>query len=540
MVHNFTSRSHGIRRVVASLGVIALVVAAGSGAVSAAAPNTDNRFTLAVMHDVQNIDPHVSTDLPGRLLAVNLYESLIRFEGDPAVVTPNMAESITASEDATTYTVKLRPGLKFHDGSEVNADAVVYSMDRVLKMGKGAAAPFLDLLDVGDTVALDDLTVQFNLNAASGVFPGTLSFFFIVNPAIIEANKTETGEYGADGDFAESYLQTADAGSGAYTLVSRTPNADLQLEAFPDYWRGWDDDQYGLFTYQVVAEPATVDLLMRQGEIDGAYESFPIDMHEGFASDEDITVNADIGITPLYIFMNNEQPGLDNVKVRQAIAHAFDYDTAIEEILPGAARMTGPLPSTMAGAVTTGGYVQDLDKARALLEESGIDPSTIKLEFASLGGPANLRTHLALLLQANLAEIGIDLAITQNAWADVLTQVTTPETTKSMYGLTLAADYPDPDAFLTQGWDSASHGSWHGSMWYSNPRVDELLASARVTSDQDARTAMYQEAQEILIEESPGIFVANTPVRVSLNNSVGGYDFVVAYYNYQVYDLFKQ
>lgn len=513
--------------------------AAAATAAAAAKPNLSNKFTLAVMHDAQNIDPAVGTDLPARLVDVNLYESLIRYEGKPPVAKPNMAESITASADAKVYTVKLRPNLKFHDESDVDAAAVAFSMDRLLKMNKGGAAPFLQVLGVGDTKAIDKLTVQFNLKTASAVFPGTLSFFFIVNPKVVNANKTATGAYGADGDFAEKYLQTNDAGSGPYRLKSRTPNADLQFEAHASYWRGWKANQYGLFTYRIVAEPATVQLLMRQGEVDGAYETYPVDMFNSLASATNVTVNTSVGVTPLYLFMNNKQKPLDNVKVRQAIAYAFDYDQAVKNILPGSQRMVGPLPAGMWTAASSGGYVQNLDKAKALLAEAGIKPGTVQLEFASLGGPANFRTKLALLLQDNLSKVGIELKITENAWADILSQVTKPETTRSLMGLSLAADYADPDALLYQGWHSKGNGSWSGAMWYSNPKLDTLIDQGRTVSDVEKRLGIYQEAQKILIEDSPGIFLANIPVRVALNKSVGGYDFVVSYYNYSVFGLSK-
>ena len=303
-----------------------------------------NAFTLAVRTDPPSIDPGVAADLPGRMAVIQAYEPLLRYEGKPPKVVPHLAESITAADGGKTYTVKLRPGVKFHDGSEVDADAVVYSIDRVLNMKKGAAGAFSALIKPGDTRALDKQTVQFNLTGPSAIFPATLPFLFIVNPKVINANKQASGAYGANGDYGEQYLQTVDAGTGPYRLKGRTPNAQIDFEAFPDYWRGWKDQQYGTFTYKIVPEPPTAGLLLRQGQVDGIYEFYAANIFDDLASDPNVKVHSDLGVKPLYIYMNNQKAPTDNPKFRQAVAYAFDYKQAIEGIMatqPETARLPG-------------------------------------------------------------------------------------------------------------------------------------------------------------------------------------------------------
>lgn len=543
-----------LRSAAALLGVGAMVLSACTGAQGptsqpsaggasvgnvAAGSVPKNAFTIALRSDPASLDPAAATDLPGRVVTVNMYESLIRYEGKPPLPVPNLAESITASADSRVYTVKLRPNIKFHDGSDLDAAAVAFSMDRVLTIGKGGAAAFKQVLKPGDTKAVDKLTVQFNLSSPSAVFPGTLSFFFVVNPKVVLANKLATGPYGANGDYAEQYLQTHDAGSGPYQLNSRTPNAEMQLAAVPGYWRGWKDNQYGTFTVKIVPEVATVALLLRQGDVDGAYESYPSEVYDSVGV-ANVQVYTDLGTTPMYLFMNNEKAPTNNIKVRQAIAYAFDYQQAVQNVLPGAQRLPGPLPAGMWSAVSTPAYETNLDKAKALLAEAGVKPGTLTLDFGAIGGPASIQTKIALLLQDGLAKVGIGLSITNHAWADVLAQTAKPETTKHLYAIQLSADYADPDALLFQGWASAGHGAWSGAQWYTNAKVDDLIQQGRTTVDVAKRLATYQQAQQQIISDSPAVFVFNTPIRVALNKSVGGYNFVVAYYNYQIYGLFKK
>jgi peptide/nickel transport system substrate-binding protein len=510
---------------------------APSGSASATVPT--NTFTLAIQSDPQSLDPAAATDLPGRSVMVNLYESLVRYEGSPPTPVPNIAESITGSSDSKTFTVKLRSGVTFHDGSPVDAAAVVFSMDRVLTIGKGGANSFKGVLQPGDTKAVDSTTVQFNLSSPEAFFPATLAFFFIVNPAVIKANEDPSGPYGANGDYGEKYLQTHDAGSGPYEMTSRTPNAEIDMQAYPQYWRGWKSNQYGKFIVKLANEPASVGLLMTQGQVDGIYENYPTTVFDQLSQASNVTVYTNLGIKPFYIFMNNMKKPLDNVKVRQAIAYAFDYQQALQ-IAPGAVRLPGPLPDGMWGALSAPAYDTNIDKAKSLLAEAGVQPGTVTLDFGSLGGPASVQTKIGLLLQAQLAKIGITVNITNYAWADILAQSTKPETTKAFYAIQLAADYADPDALLYQGWDSAGHGSWSGMQWYTSSQVDNLILQGRTTQDQNQRQQIYQQIQQQIVSDSPCVFMMNLPIQVALNKSVGGYKFVVAYYNYQVYNLFKQ
>jgi peptide/nickel transport system substrate-binding protein len=395
------------------------------------------------------------------------------------------------------------------------------------------------VLVAGNTTEVDKLTVRFSLRTPSAVFPGTLSFFFIVNPKVINANKIASGPYGANGDYAEQYLQTHDAGSGPYLIKTRTPNAQIEMEAFSGYWRGWKDSQYGTFTAKITTEPATAGLLLKQGVVDGLYENFPISVFNDLTTASNVEVFTNLGIKPMYIFLNNEKAPTNNLKFRQAIAYAFDYEQALK-IAPGAERLPGPLTTGMWGAVTTPAYQTNLEKAKALMAEAGIAPGTVTLEFGSLGGPASVQTKVGLLLQDGLAKIGVGLNITNHAWADILAQTTKPETTKHVYTIQLAADYADPDALLFQGWHTSGHGAWSGAQWYTSSKVDDLLQQARVTTDTNKRLALYQDAERQIMSDSPAVFMMNIPIQVALGKNVGGYNFEVSYYNYQVYKFFKK
>lgn len=538
MTGSGTRRPHRapLRRIVSVIATAAVLATAACGS-DPAEQNTSNQFTLAVQSDPQSLDPATATDLPGSVVMVNLYEPLVKFEGSPAKLVMHLAESIETTDEGATYTAKLKPNLKFHDGSPVDAKAVAYSMDRLLTMKGGRAAPLLSLIDPGNAKVVDDLTVTFTLKQKSAVFPSTLAFFFIVNPVQIDANKQASGPYGANGDYGAQWLTSHDAGSGPYTLTSRTPNSEMQFSAFADYWGGWKDNQFKTLTVKVASEAASAGLLVKQGVVDAIYENYPTSVFDDLETADNVKVYTDLGLKPFYLFLNNEVAPTNNLKFRQALAYAFDYDSAIA-LAKGAERLPGPLPVELESAVKEPTYTTNLDKAKQLLQESGVDPTGVTLTFGSLGGPSSIQTKVGLLFQSNLAPLGIKVEISNHAWADILAQTSKPQTTKNVYAIQLAPGYPDPDGVLPQAWATSSHGSWSGAQWYSNATVDELIAKGRATLDEGERVAIYTQIQQQIIADSPAIFMMNVPVQVAINSRVGGYKFDVQYYNYQVYKMF--
>lgn len=528
-------RHRAVVRSLASLFAVAVTFSAACSAEQT--EQTSHHFTLAVQSDPQSLDPAMATDLPGSVVMVNLYESLVRFEGSPPKMVMHLAESITSSDDGASYTAKLRPNLKFHDGTALDAKAVAYSMDRLLTMKGGRAAPLLSLIDPGNTEVVDDLTVKFTLKQKSAVFPSTLAFFFIVNPTQIEANKLASGPYGANGDYGQQWLSGHDAGSGPYQLTSRTPNAEMQFTAFTDYWNGWKDNQYQTFTIRIASEPASAGLLVRQGVVDAIYENYPTSVFDDLESADNVTVHTDLGLKPFYLFLNNQKAPTNDPRVRQAIAYAFDYESALK-LAKGSERLPGPLPSEIWSARTEPAYQTDMAKAKQLMADAGITPGSVTLEFGAIGGPSSIQNRIALILQDNLAELGIKLEISNHAWADILAQTSKADTTKHVYAIQLAPAYPDPDGVLSPAWSTSSHGSWSGAQWYDNPEVDTLIADGRSTLDEGQRKTIYEKIQQDIIEDSPAVFMMNLPIQVAISDKVGGYHFDVQYYNYQVYQLF--
>src|SRR5436190_18473182 len=219
------------RRELMSYGSAAIAAAAGFG-VARPAEAAASRFVFANESDYDTVDPHAAFDVGRVAVRLNIYDGLMRWQKNPAVLEPWVAESHTISADGLTYTFKMRKGVKFHDGSEVKASDVVYSLERILALGKGAASLFKSMIASGSAKAVDDHTVEFKLTKPSAIFLSIVPEIHIVNAALVKKNEVNN-------DWGGAWLSKNSAGSGAYKIKQFDPAIGFVAERFPDHFKGW-------------------------------------------------------------------------------------------------------------------------------------------------------------------------------------------------------------------------------------------------------------------------------------------------------------
>lgn len=185
-----------------------------------------------------NLDPHQIFDVPMQTVMLNAYDGLYRYQNDPPELVPWLATSHSVSADGLTWEFKLRPGIRFHDGSDLTAEDVVYSFRRVLALRLAPAGAFLPILKPENVTAPDRLSVRFVLSKPYAPFFAAIPIVSIVNPRLIRANER-------DGDWAKSWLASNGAGSGAYKIIPDTyrPLQQLDLEIFDGHFMGWEDNK---------------------------------------------------------------------------------------------------------------------------------------------------------------------------------------------------------------------------------------------------------------------------------------------------------
>src|ERR1043165_349270 len=249
------------RELMAYAGAAALT-AGTVGSATLANPQAKTRFVFANESDYDTVDPHAAFDVGRVAVRLNIYDGLMRWENNPAKLEPWVAESHTISPDGLIYTFKLRRGVKFHDGSEVKAQDVVYSLDRILAVGKGAASLFKSMIEPGAAKAVDDYTVTFTLKKPSAIFLAIVPEIHIVNAALIKKN--ESG-----GDWGQAWLSKNAAGSGAYKLTQFDPAIGFVAERFPEHFKGWGAKWIDEIEFRGVKDTNTRVLGLMRGDFNG-------------------------------------------------------------------------------------------------------------------------------------------------------------------------------------------------------------------------------------------------------------------------------
>lgn len=455
---------------------------------------------------------------------LNLYEPLV-YPSKAGPPVGHLATSWDVSDGGKVYTFKLRKGVTFHNGAPLTAEDVVYSMNRVLTIKKGYSYLWLKLLKVGATKALDKYTVQMTLNQPFAPFVDTLIQFFVVNSELVKKNTKKAGSYGENGDYGMAYLADKDAGSGPYMVESYVPNTRRSFVRYNGYWGGWKSNQFKRAVVEVIQETSTARALLEQGKVDLVDQWQPIEFYEQVKKNSKVKVHEDVDNKVYFAQMNNKKPPFDDVNFRKAILYAFDYDTAIKDIFYGGQLAHGPIPSRMPGySANTKAYSYDPEKAKAFLAKSKYKAADYKLQCIYL--KAGVHEQVMLLLQANLAAVGIDLELKTEQWPTLAGKVRKAETTPHFFPVYNTAKYPSPDAFTFHMYHPDAHGSWSAAAWYNSPRVNRIIDQARMTADADKRNSQYGEAAALIAEDAASLWVVYPIHRVATTSRIKGYDYI--------------
>ncbi|WP_151734396.1 ABC transporter substrate-binding protein ['Paenibacillus yunnanensis' Narsing Rao et al. 2020] len=481
----------------------------GAAAQSAAKPF----LTVAYSEGGTTLDPAEANDLTSDTLVLAAYDQLVTYGiktengvnlANTEDIQPMLAESWEVSDDNTVYTFKIRPGVTFQSGNPVDAAAVAYSFERVASSSSGS---FLyGMASIKSVTAKDDSTVEITLTAPNHMFLQIISMytFSIVDQKTVEAQ-------GAD------YLKTNAAGSGPFTLEKWDPATEAVFTPYEDYWQG--AAQLGKVTLKFTKEASNRVLLLDKGDVDMAIEIPPKDV-SALESNSNLTVASNASNRILYFAMNSKVEPFNNVKVRQAINYAIPYDELLSGVMYGqASQMKSSVASNTPG-FTDAGYVYEhnLDKAKELLKEAGYE-NGFTFDF-TLGSGFDDWEDDAVLIQAELAKIGVTMNINKLARAQFLEQQKTHNLTSYISKWTSFVNDPGYHlGFLMYGSGSSNYNN------YQNAEVDKLWEQANAEPDQAKREELYKQAQEIITTEAPWAYLYEYNRIVGMSNKISGYAF---------------
>lgn len=486
-----------------SFGVLTAALLATSALVAPATAQTPpGVLVVGQIAEPQSLDPHAVTAVNDFRILMNIYEGLVRYAPGTLEVEPALAESWEISEDGMVYTFTLREGVKFHDGSALDAEAVVFNFDRMLKedhpyhnTGPFPLSFFFSAIQ--GVEALDARTVRFSLNEPYAPFLSNLAYptGLIVSPAAVMQHGAEFGRN--------------PSGTGPFRFGEWRSNEAVVITRNEDY----RDGKAGLeaVVFRPITDANTRVAEMLSGGIDMMVEVPPVALSQ-FQGDGYRMVEQ-AGPHVWFLILNAKEGPFADKRVRQAANYAINKEALVNDVLEGTAAIAaGPTPPAFSWAYNEAlePYPYDPDRARALIAEAGAEGATLTF-YVTEGGSGMLDpVPMGTAIQADLAAVGFDVKIETYEWNTFLGQVNPGMEGKAdMAEMAWMTNDPDTLPFLALRTDAWPDKGGFNSGYYSNPEVDKLLEAARVATDQEERARLYKEMQVIVQEDAPWVFVAN-------------------------------
>jgi peptide/nickel transport system substrate-binding protein len=490
------------------LGTIALLVVAmsllascgGGGEPQLSTP--PNTLTVALEAEPPELDPNLSSAYVDRQVMASLYNKLVDINQEGEIV-PMLATSWQVSDDSKAYTFKLREGIKFHDGTPFNADAVKFNLDRYQEKDSVRST---EVEPIESVEAVDPTTVRVPLSEPFAPFLAVLTdrAGIIASPKAIQ----ESG----------GRISDKPVGTGPFEFVERVRGDHITVKKNPDYWRE-DLPKIDKIVYRGIEDETVQYQNLQSGELD-LIDSIPFVEFKDLQENSDYRVSVEPGLGYQGIWLNVTQPPFDNQALRQAVYRLIDREAIVKAVL----RNVGGTPANSPFSKQSFAYgasdeypPRSVEEAKALLQEAG-EPNgfsfTLKLD------PSPTSQQLGQVIQNNLKPAGIDVKLEQLEFGTLLEQSTNGDFEALFLGW---SGRIDPDLNIYDF--TVTNGDFNDS-GYSNPEVDRLLNEARRVSDKDRRKELYDQVMDILHEDVPYVYLYhnNSTTDFAMQRVVQGFE----------------
>ena len=472
------------------------------GADAPAAGGTADTITYSLTADPRAVDPAYFDDGESAVVSCNMYEGLYQYGKTDAKVSPCLAKDLPEiSDDGLVYTIKLNEGIKFHDGTDFNAEAVKASIERQLEPNRNSDMPYASFVfgeeEAGNGVetveAVDDYTVKITMRAASAPFVKNLAMALaspIVAPSAIEA--------ATDGQAI-----TNPVGTGPYKFVDWTKGASVTLVANEDYWG--EAPKTKNLVFKIIAEGNTRLTSLINGECDIISSVDPASADQ--IVDNGFELFSEDGMTINYMAFNTETGKCTDQEVRKAVAQAINVEEMVKSIYGDYATVANSVMPTWMAPYTKDvkQTAYDPEAAKKTLADKGI--TSLQCITYTTARPYNQKggSDLANMIQGYLSAVGVELSITQYDWTTYKTKVQTDPYDICFYGWT--GDNGDPDNFMNLLADT--NWSMNVAHWQDD-EYKALIAEGLKTPDGDARDAIYLQCEEMVAEKQPWVLISHS------------------------------
>ncbi len=459
-----------------------------------------------------------------------IYNRLTEFETGTTNVIPGLAESWEASADGLEYTFNLRRGVQFHSNDsftpsrDFNADDVIFSFERQRLADhpynevSGGTWEYFEGMSMPDLVAsvekVDDYTVKFVLTRPEAPFVANMAMDFA---SILSAEYADAMMEAGTPEM----LNQAPIGTGPFSFVAYQKDAVIRYETNADYWRGAAG--FDNLIFAITPDASVRYQKLQAGECQIMPYPNPADI-EAMVADENINVLEQEGLNVGYLAYNTQIPPFDDPAVRRALNMAIDKQAIIDVVFQGSGQIAkNPIPPTMWSyndAIVDDVY--DPAAARAALDAAGVTDLSMKIWAMPVQRPYNPNARrMAELMQADFAEIGVDVEIVSYEWGEYLSRSREIDRDGAVL-LGWTGDNGDPDNFLAVllGCDGIENSN--RAQWCYQP-FEDLIQAAKVETDPAERTRLYEEAQVVFKDQAPWATIAHSVVYMPVRPEVEGY-----------------
>jgi peptide/nickel transport system substrate-binding protein len=472
-----------------------------SSSTSTSAPSTGGTLNISLSADPTTYDPSLSTAFFDRQPFQNIYDKLVDLDSEGKIV-PMLAESWSASDDKKTYTFNLRQGVKFHDGTDFNAEAVKFTFERNMDSGSGRKS---EMSVVNKVTVIDPYTVQVELKQPFSPFISSLTdrSGMIVSPAAVK-------KFGQD-------FATHPVGTGPFMFKESIRGSSLTLVKNPNYWRP-GLPKFDQVVYKIFPDSNVAFLNLKSGEVD-ITSQVPTKEIENIKNDPKIVVFNEAGQGFVGMHVNMTKPPFDKVELRQAFDLMIDRDAIVKVVLNGTGIPAHSpfVPSHFAYGDSDKAPKPDVEKAKELLSAAGVpDGFSFTLKYVQ----NSLNQQLVQMIQNMLKPIGVTVnleATDSAANSDNLSNRNFEAIISTWSGR------PDPDQNI---YDYNRTGGVLNRSTYNSPEVDKLLDDARLEMDEGKRKEIYDKAMEIINVDLPYIFLYHPNYILGFSSSVQGFKYV--------------
>lgn len=453
----------------------ATLIASALALGTASAQSIPETLTVALSGDVPSLDPSKDTSPIGLNFRLNVFEALTQLDRDGSVL-PRLAESWTFSEDLTQWTFTLRPGVRFHNGTELTADDVVFSLQRVQADETSPVRSFMRL--VQQVEALDDRTVRFTLTQPYGIFDRQAIYLYIMSRDYFE----QVGDEG---------FATAPIGTGPYRFVEWVRDDRLVMEAFDGYWGPQPAIRRGVFRPMPNGNARANALIA--GEVD-VVPSLPPSFIDLLEANPDVNIEVGPGYRVAFVSVDPNQEPFDDPRLRQAVDVAIDRTAIAERLMRNTGRPTGMMipPSNFGYDASFTPTPYDPELAARLVREAGYDGTPINLQYPNNNFP--LANEIAQAIANYLTAAGFRVELNSMEFTAFFPLWFRSETS-NMYFFAFGSTQYHAETILSVLYEPGGH------MRRTLPEIDALVKEQRQETDPERQRALISQAFRLGAED---------------------------------------